>query len=213
MRCVCLCLCLPVSLCLLALVRRGLFSALEEVQEGEGMCLAAAGVGFDCLAEQGTTWAMFCVWGYVCSLSWHSWSSVSVCMSNDSSAPACGTACRLTAFLCVWVMEALFNTIHFVFLENPCFWMGWVALFWEGLWQDGEQNSEEKYREAVCLVRIGFGVFGFSFLNLSSSKEKAVELHRKEYVEHHRWSQLGFLPRWIKKGGKPRRCVDLLQVQ
>lgn len=62
-----------------------------------------------------------------------------------------------------------------------------MALFWEGLWQDGEQNCE-KYRESLCLIKIGFGVF-WGFLLESerkSSEGKAVELHIKGYVEHHR---------------------------
>lgn len=113
-------------------------------------CLAAVEVDFVCLAEEGSTWAMFCVWGCVCSLSWH---KLCVCVqygvcTNNWLLCSCETAWRLTAFLymCVRVMETLFNTIHFVFLGNPRFQIGWVAVLWEGLWQDGKQNSEEKYR-------------------------------------------------------------------
>lgn len=100
MRCVCLCLCLPVSLCLLALVRRGLFSALEEVQEGEGMCLAAAGVALTALQSRALP-GPCSVCEDVFAPCRGTAGALSVCMSNDSSAPACGTAWRLTAFLCV----------------------------------------------------------------------------------------------------------------
>lgn len=74
--CVCLCLCVPVSF---GSGLGGVCSVhLKRCKRGR-MCLATVQVGFDCLAE--ATWAIFCVWGRVCSLSWHSWSSVSVCMN------------------------------------------------------------------------------------------------------------------------------------
>lgn len=73
-------MCVPLLVCACFLVSFGsglggvCSVRLKRCKDGR-MCLATVQVGFDCLAE--TPWAMFCVWGCVCSLSWHSWSSVS----------------------------------------------------------------------------------------------------------------------------------------
>lgn len=80
-------------------------------------------------------------------------------------------------FVCVYTSDgnSLFNTICFVFLGKPRFWLFCVALFCKGLWKGVEQSSEEKHRETFCLIRVGFGGVFFSWTCALSCMEDLWE--------------------------------------
>lgn len=79
-----------------------------------------------------------------------------------------------------------------------------MTLFWEGLWQDGEQNCE-KYREALCLIKIGFGVFWGFLLDSErkSSEESCGTSHQGGMLSTTGDLNLGFFPGGLKKERSP----------
>lgn len=118
------------------------------------MCLAADQVGFDCLAEEGTTLAMFCVWGYVCPLSWHSWGSVSVCSTVHELTPLLLhvklLGGSLPSCICVWEWWklCLIPFTSYFWEIRVSGWVGW-PYFWKGCGKMASKTLREILRGSL----------------------------------------------------------------
>lgn len=75
-------------------------------------------------------------------------------------------------FVCVYEDRKLYLTVYFV--GKPHFRLFCVALFCKGQ-KGGEQNSEEKPREAFCLIRVRFGLWGFFFVVVEPAHSLALK--------------------------------------
>lgn len=209
-------MCVPLLVCVCVFwlwFRRDLFSAFEEVQEGEDVF--GNSLGWLWLPCRGYLGHILCVG--TCLL--RVMAQLELCVCLHELTPLLPhvklPACPLPSCICVWEWWELYlmpSTLYFCEIHAS----GWVEwpYFGRGYGKMASKTVRNTERLFVWLrlVLVCFGVF-FLTLKESPVRGKLWSVTSRGYVEHYRWSKLGFLPRWIKKGEKPRRCADLLQVQ
>lgn len=129
--------------------RRGLFSAFEEVQEGEDVF----GSSSSCLwlpCRRGHYLSrVLCV--RMCLLLVMAQLELCVCLQEQLTPLLLHVKLlggSLPPWVCVWEWWKL-CLMPFTLYFWEIYASGWKSMLLEGLWQDGEQNSEEKYREAL----------------------------------------------------------------